>query len=544
MTRKFKAIIIAVVVLTGTAAVTINNDKLFEISKNLEIFISVYKELNNNFADELDPGTLMRTAIDAMTKSLDPYTNYMSESQMESYWISDDDRYQGIGAKINLIDKNVTVTEVYEGGPAAEAGIKVGDIITSLNGIDIKGKKIEDINVIMRGIPGTDILLGIQSSGSPSVEPKTITRGEVNIPNVPYSGFVSEDVGYISLTIFTQNASDNVKQALRKLKEENPNLAGVILDLRHNGGGLLHEAINICNIFMPQGEIVVTTKSKIKENDQVYRTTLQPEDLELPVAVLIDNKSASASEIVSGTLQDVDRAVLIGQRSFGKGLVQSTKDLPYHSRLKLTISKYYIPSGRCIQGVEYENGIPVDIPDNRRSKFKTKNGRTVLDGGGVTPDIKLPAPELPAVVNALNDQYIIFKYVNEYCKNKDKIDPIASFRFTQFDDFLNFVKKSNFKYETEAEKILNNAKAAFEKSGSNSVVNDIKTLQDKIIADRPTELQRSKDAIIKEIEKEIVSRYYYQKGKIHQALDNDPEISEAVAVLKDTNRYKKILSGK
>ena len=542
MTKRIKVAILSMIMVVGVAGITIENDKLFEISKNLEIFISVYKELNTNFADELDPSTLMRTAIDAMTHSLDPYTNFVSESQVESYWINEDDKYQGIGARVGLVQKKLMVLEAYQGGPALTAGIKSGDEIISVNGINIEGKKLEEVNAILRGIPGTDIKLSIKKNGSELAEDINVKRGEVNIPNVPYSGFVADGVGYISLTTFTQNAGSNISKALRELKTKNPNMSGIILDLRQNGGGLLHEAVNICNIFIPNGEIVVTTKSKVKERDQTYKTLSQPGDLEIPLAILIDKRSASASEIVSGVMQDLDRAVLIGQRSFGKGLVQNTKELPYNARLKITTSKYYIPSGRCIQGVEYENGEPKDIPDSQRSKFKTRNGRTVMDGGGVTPDVKLPARKVSAVTQALIDQHIIFDYVNNFCQHKEKIDTIGVFKFTDFAGFAEYLKKRNFQYETETEKYLNKAKESMESASDKTLSDEIVKLKQKISAAKSDELQASKMQIIEEIEKEIVSRYYFQKGKVQLTLDNDPEVKEAISILKDSNRYKKILA--
>lgn len=530
--------------ISGIAAVQVNQDKLFEISKNLEIFVSVYKELNTNFADELDPSTLMRTAIDAMTKSLDPYTNFYSESQAASYWLNDDERYQGIGAKMDMIHDQLTVVEPFEKGPAVKSGIKAGDIIVSIDGTQIAGKSMEEVNVMLRGLPGTDVLLGIKAIKDGKIEEHKVTRGEVNIPNVPYSGFVAGDVGYISLTVFTQMAGSNIQKALKDLKDDNPNMSGVILDLRHNGGGLLHEAVNICNIFIPKDETVVTTKSKIRERDQTFRTTGNPVDLDIPLAVLIDGRSASASEIVSGVMQDLDRGVLIGQRSFGKGLVQNTKDLPYNARLKLTTSKYYIPSGRCIQGVEYENGEPKDIPDSQRSKFKTKNKRVVLDGGGVSPDITTEVKELLPVTQALLDQYLIFDYVNQYVNSVDTISSIDQYKFTQFDDFVKFINKNKFSYNSDGEKALQAAKMAFEKSKDGQYVEEIKKLEQMIAQGKSNELVRAKDQIVYELEKEIVTRFYLQKGKIQYNLRDDKDVKEAVTILKDTKRYKQILSRK
>ena len=544
MTKKIKVLIFSISVLTGIAAINIQNDKLFEISKNLEIFISVYRELNINFVDELDPGTMMRKAIDAMTNTLDPYTNFVSESQIESYWINEDDKYQGIGAKVAIIDDKLKVIEPYEGGPALKAGIKAGDQIIAVDGINIEKKRLDEINAILRGLPGTDLNLRIIPNGKTSPEEKKLVRGEVNIPNVPYSGFVTDDVGYISLTVFTQNASNNISKALKELKEKNPNMSGVILDLRQNGGGLLHEAVNICNLFVPQGEIVVTTKGKVKERDQTFKTLAPPLDLELPLAVLIDKRSASASEIVSGVIQDMDRGVLRGQRSFGKGLVQNTKELPYNARLKLTISKYYIPSGRCIQGVEYENGEPKDIPDSQRSKFKTKNGRLVLDGGGVTPDIKTEGKTLLPVTQALLDKYVIFEFVNDFCKGKDSIEKVGTFQFKDFEAFSSFVKRKGFEYELPEEKHMKDAIKALEKSGNQSEIVEIQKVLSKIKTKKSNDLVLAREQIIDEIEKEIVTRYYHQKGKVMQTLDDDGDVKKAVEILRDSKKYKSILSTK
>lgn len=537
----FKVLFIAAAMIFGLAAATVNSGKLFEISKNLEIFTSVYKELNTNFVDELDPSTMMRKAIDAMTNSLDPYTNFVSESQVESYWINDDEKYQGIGARVGMIDQKYRVLEPYENGPAYKAGIKAGDEIVAIDGIYIQNKKLEEINAILRGLPGTIVNLKVKPFGKDVEEQRQLTRGEVNIPNVPYSGFVADGVGYISLTIFTQNAGENISKAYKELKDKNPNMSGLILDLRSNGGGLLHEAINIGNIFLPSGETLVTTKGKIKERDQSYKTLKAPLDLEIPLVVLINKKSASASEIVSGVIQDFDRGVIIGQRSFGKGLVQNTRELPYNARLKITTSKYYIPSGRCIQGVEYENGEPKDIPDNLRSKYKTKNGRIVLDGGGITPDIKIEAEVLKPVTQALLDQQMIFEYVNQYCIGKDSIEKVGKFKFTDFQDFLQMIKKKGFSYQLESEKNLEKLKQSLT-SDQKPLLEEIQKMEKKMEVIKQNDLSDATLQIIDEIEKEIVSRYYFQKGKVQQSLDDDKEVMEAIAVLRDSNKYKSILS--
>lgn len=544
MIKQYKWIIILVISLAGLTSAGIYQDKLFEISKNLEIFTRVYKELNAGFVDDLDPNIMMKTAIDAMVNSLDPYTNYVTESQVESYRITQDDRYQGIGARVGLVDDVYTIIEPYAGGPAAEAGLKAGDKILAIDGVVIQGKSLEEINVIIRGVPGTALKMTIEKPGKKE-EAITLTRGEVNIPNVPYSGMLDNNIGYINLTTFTANAAANIKNAYKELKSKNPGLKGIVIDLRQNGGGLLHEAVNICNLFIPQGEVVVTTKGKVKEHDQTFKTTTAPTDLEIPLAVLIDKRSASASEIVSGVIQDLDRGVIIGQRSFGKGLVQNTKNVGYNSVLKLTTSKYYIPSGRCIQGVEYENGQPKDIPDELRSKFKTKNGRTVLDGGGVTPDIRLNPEELSELTKALTEKYVIFNFVTQYIQGKDSISSPETFRFTDFAAFQKFCSDKKFRYQTELEKQLSELKENAVKNGQSDVLNaELTALENKIAREKEKAWEKHREEIIREIEKEIVSRYYLQSGKVRYSLNADKDVREAINVLSDTKRYQKILHKK
>ena len=520
------------------------NENLYDINKNLEIFVNVYKELNSDYVDKLDPATTMRTAIDAMTKNLDPYTNFVSESQVESYWINEDEKYQGIGARLGIVDGKCMILEPYEGGPSLKAGLKSGDEIIAIGNVNVKGKPMQEINTILRGIPGTDILLSVIKNDKTTTENVTVQRGEVSIPNVPYSGFVADGIGYISLTVFTAQAGQNIGKALKDLKTQNPNLKGLILDLRQNGGGLLHEAVNICNLFIPQGEIVVTTKGKVKERDQSYKTLSQPMDLELPLVILIDKRSASASEIVSGVMQDYDRAVLLGQRSFGKGLVQNTRETGYNSRLKLTTSKYYIPSGRCIQGVEYENGAPKDIADHLRSKFKTRNGRTVLDGGGVTPDVKMDVKESPQIVKILLDSQYIFKYANQYTKRHDSIEAPNAFTFSDFEDFLQFMDKEGYDhFQLEEEVILRKLITTLETSKTSPpILQDSKKLLQQLQGQKKDLIVSAKAQITDEIENELVMRYYFQKGKTMHSLSDDAEISKAIEILNDANTYKSLLA--
>lgn len=535
-----KKFFIVVLAIAGISAGSLNQDKLYDISKNIEIFINVFKELNANYVDDLDPNQLMRVGIDAMVGSLDPYTNYISESQVASYMINTEGKYEGIGAIVEEIDGMITIVEPYEGSPVLEAGLKAGDQIIAIEGQSTKGKTREEVSAFYRGIPGTDVRLRIRSVDGTEKE-VDIKRSEVNIPNVPYSGFVDDNIGYIALTTFTPDAGKNITKAYRKLKNENVNIQGLILDLRNNGGGLLREAISISNIFIPKDKEVVSVKSKVKERDESYKTTQEPVNTEIPVVVLINKNSASASEIVSGVLQDYDRAVLMGQRSYGKGLVQNTKEVGYNSRIKLTTSKYYIPSGRCIQSVMYENGEPVDIPDEKRSRFKTSKGRVVLDGGGVTPDVVLEIPEEAEILKALKEQYIIFKFANQYVNQVDTSAIDQGVVFTDFDQFSQFVDGMNFSYQTIAEKKIEELEDRFDEDDS-AILMEIDALKDKVQGAKETALLDSKQAIINEIEIELATRINNQTGKVYQRLHNDAEVDSAVALLKDRERYLSILN--
>lgn len=520
-----------------------DKDKLFEISKNIEIFLNVFKEVNANYVDEIDPSELMRTGIDAMVGSLDPYTNYISETQVERYRISDETKYQGVGISLIEIDSKIYIQNPMEGGPGHNAGLRAGDQLIAVNGSNIIGQTIEEIENQIKGAEGTPVRLTIKTMKTDEVKTLSMDRGEVNIPNVPYAGLVDENVGYIHLTTFTPNAGANIGKELKKLKRENPNLEGVILDLRFNGGGLLREAIAICNLFLPKNTNVVFTRGKIKSQDQTFSTRSLPVDLDLPVAVLINGKSASASEIVSGVMQDLDRGVILGQRSFGKGLVQNTFEIGYNSRVKVTTSKYHIPSGRCIQGVEYKDGVPVDIPNEKRSNFKTRNNRTVLDGGGITPDIKLPEKENNPFLEALLDQNIIYQFSNFYVLNHDSIRDVESFKFQDYEDFKSFVKSSDFKYETFGENELKIFSQAIQDQELKQTLEiKIEHIENTLEEYKNNDLKKYKLQVINEIEKELISRYFFQKGMVQINLRNDSEVMEAVKVIKDKDRYLQILN--
>jgi carboxyl-terminal processing protease len=529
---------LAFVIFTA-ATVSPLNDKYFEIMKAIEIYTNVYKEVNTYYVDDIAPNKLMRTGIEAMVGSLDPYTNYISETDVEKARLTRSSKYQGIGADIEYIDGLPTILTLYKDQPADAAGLKTGDRLLEIDGRETVGYTRDQLEEIMRGFPGTTMDLTIERPGQ-GQKKISLLRGDVNIPNVPYFGMLDRNVGYVALTTFTQRAGKNVRDAVAKLRADNPDMVGVVLDLRGNGGGLLNEAVDIVNIWVPKNEVIVTTRGKVKDWDRSYKTRNNPLDTEMPVAVLINGRSASASEIVSGSLQDLDRAVLIGQRSFGKGLVQNFMETGYGSRVKITTAKYYIPSSRCIQALEYRDGKPYDIPDAERAVFKTRAGRKVLDGGGVAPDIKLPLMGGKAVTQGLIDEYVIFDYVNKWVAEREAIDSVADFRFTDWPDFEAYLQRADFDYTSKAEKALEKAVAAAEEEGYD-IGSQLAVIQQQVDQEQLSAIQQYKDEIISIIEKEIAGRYYYQRGQVQMGLRNDREVQEAIAVLNDPERYRSLL---
>ena len=534
------------VVLAGVTILPVTlaaQSKYFDIAKNLEIFANAYREVNHSYVDQLDPNQLMRRGLDAMLTGLDPFTNYISETDVEGWRIQSDGQYNGVGASGRRMGDYVVVTEIIENSPAHKSGMKVGDVLLSIEGQSAKNRTEQEVQQFLRGFPGTRANIMVQRPGESKEIKITLERGEVIIPNVPHSGLVAENIGYVNLTTFTQNAGGNVAEAVIKLKEKNPGLKGVILDLRENGGGLLNEAIDLVNVFVPKGELVASTKGKVPEWDISLRTQGPPVDKDIPVVVLVNRHSASASEVTSGALQDLDRAVVMGQLTYGKGLVQNTKDVGYNAKIKLTTAKYYIPSGRCIQAVRYKDGVPVDIPESERAVFKTRNGRTVLDGGGVKPDVVLPVDTAEGIVKALLEQDVIFDFATEYTLKHPKIDSIEVFEFTAFDEFVQYVPKHKFQYRTKSESKLDELKALAEKEHL-PLGADLEALERKIQVAKQEELNRYKDRILHEIEQEIVGRYYFQRGKVRKNLVNDPEVKEAIRLLNDRPRYNAILAGR
>lgn len=535
----------ALVLLAGSlltlAFAPLPTNREFEISKNLEIFANLYRELNTGYVDELDPGVLMRKGLEAMVGSLDPFTNYFAESDIERYRIIQEGSASGVGLNFRMVNEQIIISDIFQDMSADKAGVKVGDQIIAIDGRSIKGRNAEDIDYLLRGIAGTSVEITLKPAGKTEETRVKLTRDERESPNVPHSDLLDGDIAYVSLTTFTQNAGRNVSNALRDLRLKNPNIKGMILDLRGNGGGLLSEAVNVSNVFIPQNQLVVSTRGKIREQDRTYKTAGEPFDTQLPLAILIDKNSASASEIVSGVIQDYDRGVLIGQRSYGKGLVQNTVDIGYNARLKLTISKYYIPSGRCIQSVEYKNGEPVDIPDSQRAEFKTRNGRKVLDGGGVSPDILVKQAENIPVVRALINQGILLNYVTEYCRNKPTMPPAEEIRFTEFDQFLNYVSSQKVTLRTETEKLLEQMRQSADKE-EYALKQALDALEKSMTDAELNLIRQNKDLITLLIEKEISGRYYYQPGRVRTGLARDQEIAEAIKVLKNPARYNQLLN--
>ncbi|MEO6190302.1 MAG: S41 family peptidase [Saprospiraceae bacterium] len=542
--KKFALPIIIVFAFLFGIAATTDYDKYFEIIKNIEIFSNVYKEVNANYVDGTNPSKLMKVGIDAMLNALDPFTNYFSEAQVEDYRLSVEGKYNGIGAKGKKIGSYIVISEVYKDYPAFKAGLKIGDQILSVNGLDAKDKQAEDLYQIMRGIPKSEVILGIRRPGLNEKLDIKLIRDEVNIPNVPYSGMVNDSIGYLCLTTFTESAGKNVQSAVSKLKAENPRLKGLIFDLRENGGGLLGEAVNVCNTFIPNGTLIVSTRGKEKEYNASYKTQMPATDENIPIAILINKNSASASEIVSGAIQDLDRGVLIGHISYGKGLVQNTKETGYNSRVKFTTAKYYIPSGRCIQSVRYENGEKIKLSQDKLAEFKTKNGRKVYDAGGVKPDIEMSETENPPVVQKLLDDNWIFNFCTEYSLNNPAPTDAKTYVFNNFESFITYLHKNNFDDHSELENKLKILEDQAKTEKRDDIDVELITIKSKLDQIQWTDIAKYKGLITNIIEEELVNRVFFESGKLQNRLQHDPLINRAAQVLNDPIEYNKILANK
>lgn len=521
----------------------------FDLLKHLEIFGSIYKELSLNYVDEVQAGDLMQHAVEAMLSSLDPYTVYIPESNIEDYKIMTMGQYGGIGSLIHWRDGYVYIAEPYEGFPADRAGLKPGDKIVRLNGEDTKGRNVDEVSALLKGQAGTALDLVVEREGVREPVSVRLIRQEIKIDNVTYSGMLRDRTGYIRLDGFTQGAANEVKQALLQLKKEGAEQ--LILDLRYNGGGLLDEAVKIVNLFCDKGLPVVSTRGKQPDRNRTFYTTESPVDKDIPLAILTSRGTASASEIVSGALQDYDRAVIIGERTFGKGLVQNILPLPYNAQLKVTVSKYYIPSGRCVQAIDYsrkdEDGHAPKIPDSLRTAFQTRGGRTVYDGDGIEPDIEMVYPTMGYALASLVTHYHIFDFANDYKRRHADIGPIDSFAVTDalYNEFLQFMRSRDYTYQTGSEMLLDEMKERLEADScmdSEAVRTAYEQLKQAVSATKEGDLRREKQAISETLLEEIVSRYYYQKGRAQAELRQDEWVETAIGLLNDRAEYQRILT--
>jgi len=540
-------VIILAVIATSVFSISfVNND--FEIAKNLDIFATLYRELNNNYVDEIKPGELIKTGIDAMLESLDPYTTFISESELEDYKLMTTGQYGGIGAMIHQNGDSVVVSDPYEDFPAQVNDIRAGDIILQVNDKSTKGKSTSDVTDILRGQPGTTVKILLKREGEDKPIEKTVERAEIKIDNVSYYGMADETTGYIKLSNFYQNAGKEVRDAFLKLKDKG--MTSCIIDLRDNGGGLLNEAVNIVNIFVDKGITVVSTKGKLKDNNNFHRSLNPVTDDKIPLIVLVNRGSASASEIVTGAVQDLDRGVIIGERTFGKGLVQNVIPLSYNTKLKVTVAKYYIPSGRCIQAIDYsqknEDGSVAKIPDSLKVAFKTKNGRVVYDGGGIEPDIHLNPYKFSNIAVSLVTKYLVFDYATKFRITHPTIASSKEFAVTDeiYNDFVSFISGKEYDYTTKSEQSLKDLK---ENAVKEKYYDDIKTeyeaLKAKIIHNKKSDLDKFKDEVKELLKEEIVSRYYYQKGRLEASLSFDQEVKKALEVFNKSETYKGLLDG-
>ena len=542
--KKIKQLtLIALLVTVFTVSVGYKS-QFFEVAKQIEIYTTLFKELNMYYIDETNPAKLTDAAIENMLQGLDPYTRYYDEQGVEKARINAAGEYGGIGAETKIIEKKLIIIEPYEKAPADLAGIKAGDEIIKINDISLEETAPEDALYLLNGAPNSKVTLVLKRQNE--IFSKELVRETIDVDPVPYYHMIDDEVGYISFIKFNIKASAQVKEAFEDLKTQG--MKKLILDIRGNLGGLLNEAVEITNFFIPKDEVVVTTKAKVKKWSDTYKTKREPLDLEIPVVVLIDHYSASASEIVAGSLQDLDRAVILGERSFGKGLVQRYRKLTYGTQLKLTISKYYTPSGRSIQELDYthraDDGDVPKFSDQKRNPFKTRNNRTVYDGGGIEPDISLNKKEKTKATKALLNSDAIFDYATKYYYQTKNVAPTEEFEFsdTDYQEFINFLNVENVSFETKTEKNLKEAYQIAENEGYNDRISDeYQKLIDKLRAEKIKDLEVNRSEIKEMLTHEIVRRYYYKKGEYVYKVHNDKTIIEAANILKDENKYQNIL---
>lgn len=522
-------------------------DRYFEIAKNLDIFATLFKEVNALYVDEVNPNKLVRTGIDAMLASLDPYTNYIPEDEVEDYRTMNTGQYGGIGAITREIGKRTVVTMIIEGYQAQKGGLKIGDEIVAIDGIELAELTREEASQLMKGQVGTEVKITVKRYGENKPLHLEFRREKVKVNNVPFFGMTGNDIAYIHLSDFTPDAAKEVKTSLADLMAKGAK--GVILDLRDNPGGLLLEAVNITNLFIPKGKLVVSTKGKIPENNLKYETLNNPVDTEIPVAVLINRGSASASEIVAGTLQDYDRGVVVGEKSYGKGLVQVSRPLSYNAQLKVTTAKYYTPTGRCIQVLDYahrrEDGSVLSIPDSIKQAFKTTHGRTVYDGGGIDPDIKVENDDAHPLTQVLFEKGYIFDYVTQYVhKNPKPVNP-REFALSDADyqQFVSWMKGKDYSYKSYIEYGIEQlAEEAKKEKYYEGLKAQLDAITQKLNDNKKNELMQYKDQIKRTLEEEIVARHHFDRGRIESAFKHDDEVKKAIDLLHNKSQYKTVLN--
>ena len=524
-----------------------SGSKNFEISKHLDIFSTLFRELVVNYIDDINVSEVMRAGIDEMLESLDPYTNFISEAEIEDARFMTTGQYGGIGARVQQRGDRIMITEPYEGFPAHNAGLKPGDIILEVNNQSTEGRTDAEVRTLLQGQPGTSLNMLIDREGEELL--KSIEREVIRIPNIPHYAMLDEKTAYIKLTGFTRRASREVRDALVQLKEENP-VEAVVLDLRGNGGGLLHEAVNITNLFVDKENLIVNTRGRLEDRTSTHRTLNDPLDTEIPLVILVDRASASASEIVAGAIQDYDRGVILGHRTFGKGLVQNVLPLSYNTQLKVTVAEYFIPSGRGIQAINYAerrpDGSVYKIADSLKVAFETSSGRIVYDGGGIDPDVEVERPERSVIARAMQRDFMIFDYANHFTKLHDSIPEPKDFYITDniYEDFKAFIARQDFSYETESERFLNRLKSAAESEMYYDAMDaEFRRLNEIISREKARDMSTFRGEIEQLLREEIVSRYYYRQGRVIVSLDDDPDVDKALQLLSDRAAYKVILAG-
>jgi carboxyl-terminal processing protease len=544
---RFSAALVLIAVVVSLVSFNNPNERYFDITRNLDIFSTLFKEVNAYYVDDVNPNKLMKTGIDAMLASLDPYTNYIPEDDIEDYRTMTTGQYGGIGAIIGRRNGKNLIMMPYEGFPAHKSGLKIGDEILKVDGIDVTEKNTSEVSQLLKGQANTSLTVTVRRMGELEPLEINILREKITIDNVPYAGMITSDIGYIKLSDFTTGAGREVKKSLEQLKKDGA--TKLILDLRNNPGGLLNEAVNVSNVFIDRGAEVVSTKGKVTDWNKTYKALNNPTDTEIPVVVLTSSRSASAAEIVSGVIQDYDRGVLVGEKTFGKGLVQATRPLTYNSQLKITTAKYYIPSGRCIQAINYSqrnpDGSVGTIADSLKTKFVTENGRPVYDGGGVDPDV-LVEPIIPAPITiSLVSRGLIFEYALLYYHNHDQIGSAKDFHISddEYKDFMTWLQDKEFDYTTKVEKTVENLKKfARSEKYFDDIESEIADLESKVAHNKDHDLREFDDQIRSILEERIVEHYYLMDGNFEASFDNDNQIMAAVDILNNNDEYSSLLA--